>query len=215
MRFYFSLRSPYSWLTLHDLLGGYPELAERLEWIPYWDPDEGMLKELTAAGGEFGYASMPKAKHLYILQDVRRLARARGLATRWPLDREPRWEVPHLAYLVAEELGHGRQFVLRASETRWEQGLDICDPAVVADIATGLGLPAERLTGAADEPPVRERAVQALLSAHEDGVFGVPFFTRRYDKFWGLDRLAAFADALGVRPAGAVYPAEGHAGGCG
>jgi 2-hydroxychromene-2-carboxylate isomerase len=215
VKFYFSLRSPYSWLTLHDLLGDYPELADRLDWIPYWDPDEATLKELIVAGGEFGYTSMPKAKHLYILQDVRRLARARGLPMRWPLDREPHWEVPHLAYFAAADLGRGREFVMRASELRWEQGLDICDPAVIADIATTLGLPAQEMTGAVDDASMRERGVQALLSAYHDGVFGVPFFTRRYDKFWGVDRLAAFADSLGVRPAGSRYAAEEHAGGCG
>ncbi|MEV4015107.1 DsbA family protein [Nonomuraea angiospora] len=215
MRFYFSLRSPYSWLTLHDLLNDYPDLAERLDWVPYWDPDESTLKELNAAGGEFGYASMPKAKHLYILQDVRRLARARGLAMRWPLDREPRWEVPHLAYLVAASRGYGREFVLRASELRWEQGLDICDPAVVADIAAWLRLPPADLTGAVDDPGVREQGVQALLSAYRAGVFGVPFFVRGYDKYWGLDRLADFAGSAGMRPAGPSHPAEEHAGGCG
>ncbi|WP_206068593.1 DsbA family protein [Nonomuraea composti] len=215
MRFYFSLRSPYSWLTLHDLMGDYPELAERLEWIPYWDPEEALLKELNAAGGEFGYASMPKAKHLYLLQDVRRLARARGLAVRWPLDREPRWEVPHLAYLVAAERGRGREFVLRACELRWEQGQDICDPAVLARLAEDVGLPGDEAVAAADDAAVRERGVRALLSAYEDGVFGVPFFTRRYDKFWGLDRLAAFAEVAGARPAGDRRPAEEHAGGCG
>ncbi|MEU1729858.1 DsbA family protein [Streptosporangium sp. NPDC020145] len=215
MRFYFSLRSPYSWLALHDLLNDYPGLAERLEWIPFWDPEESMLRELTEAGGEFGYATMPKAKHLYILQDVRRLARDRGLRTRWPLDREPRWEVPHLAYLVAADKGRGREFVMLASEMRWERGLDICAPEVVAEIATALDLPAGELAGAADRLPVREQAVQALLSAYRDGVFGVPFFVRRYDKYWGVDRLDAFAGSLGLRPAASLNPAEEHAGGCG
>src|SRR4030095_2728769 len=38
--FYFSLRSPYSWLAYRDLLDRYPDVAERVRWEPFWEPDE-------------------------------------------------------------------------------------------------------------------------------------------------------------------------------
>ncbi|MEU4574814.1 DsbA family protein [Nonomuraea sp. NPDC023979] len=214
MRFYFNFRSPYSWLTLHDLLAERPGLARRLDWIPYWDPEEATLRELDAAGGRFGYSAMSREKHLYILQDVRRLARARGLEPSWPLDRGPRWEVPHLAYLVAADHGVGQEFAAGVTELRWQRGADVCDPRVVAELGRSLGLDEAALTGAADDPELRERGIEALRTADRDGVFGVPFFVHGRERFWGLDRLAAFAESAGEQEADA-YPPEDHPGGCG
>ncbi|OEU87003.1 isomerase [Streptomyces abyssalis] len=229
-RVYFSLRSPYSWLACAELTSRYPDVARASEWRPFWEPDAQSRRMLTEAGGDFPYVAMSRAKHLYVLQDVRRLAKERGLTVSWPLDRDPCWEVPHLAYLLARDEGRGGDFIEAASRTRWAEGGDICDPSVVAGLAAGLTLPQERLAKAASDPGVRERGVAALLDVHKDGVFGVPFFVHGFEKFWGLDRLAAFAasvrgeragDEHHAAPAsgGPVMPAEasdqGHAGGCG
>jgi 2-hydroxychromene-2-carboxylate isomerase len=224
-RFYFSLRSPYSWLAYLDLTAHHPRLCERLTWIPFWEPDEPTLGLLAEAGGEFTYAQMSRPKHLYVLQDMQRQAAARGLALRWPVDRAPRWEVPHAAYLVAAGRGHGRRFLELAHRARWEQGQDICDPATVALIATQLGLAAGDLAGAADRDEVRAEGVRALLSAYRDGVFGVPFFINGYAKYWGVERLGEFVASFAGAPpapappqpalAGGGFSAEGHAGGCG
>lgn len=230
-RFYFSLRSPYSWLFYRDLLKQYPDVAEQLEWIPFWEPDELSTRLLTEAGGDFAYADMSKAKHLYVLQDVRRLVAERGLAVSWPIDREPWWEVPHLAYLVARRAGQGRAFIEEAYRLRWEQGRDICDPATVAELAATIGLDPAPLVAAPQDPSVRAEGVQALLSAYRDGVFGVPFLIDRFERYWGLDRLPVFvadqAAKADRKPKGSMDSGEvagvrlsagsdaGHAGGCG
>ncbi|MCM2387943.1 2-hydroxychromene-2-carboxylate isomerase [Streptomyces albipurpureus] len=232
-RFYFSLRSPYSWIAYRDLTAGHPDLAGALEWRPFWEPDATSADALTEAGGDFPYVAMSREKHLYILQDVRRLTRARKLEMSWPLDRDPVWEVPHLAWFIAADAGLGREYVDRAYRARWQEGRDICDPVVIGELAIELGLPADRMAGAAQDAGLRARGVSALLDVHRDGVFGVPFFVHRYDKFWGTDRLAAFAEAVGsTRPAGPVDDQGavgapqfasrvmgsadgGHAGGCG
>ncbi|WP_067464466.1 2-hydroxychromene-2-carboxylate isomerase [Actinomadura macra] len=232
-RFYFNLRSPYSWLAYRDLLDQYPDVAAQVEWAPFWEPDETSLKLLAEAGGEFPFTPMSKAKHLYILQDVRRLAAGRGLAIAWPVDREPWWEVPHLAYLVAHRHGRGSEFIALAYRARWEEGRDICDPATVAGIGTELGLDAAEPAKAVDDPRVRAEGARALMEVYRDGVFGVPYFVNGFERFWGVDRLAAFAAS--VRPGtagdgaalaeggtalaegGAVSTLvdDGHAGGCG
>jgi 2-hydroxychromene-2-carboxylate isomerase len=126
--------------------------------------------------------------------------------------------------------GRGQDFIVAAARARWQQGLDICDPAVVASWADELGIDGAELAGAVDDPVTRAQGVQALLQIQREGVFGVPFFTVRHEKFWGVDRLAAFAGALERRrespdpvPAGAERLGlrrdgsvdDGHAGGCG
>jgi predicted DsbA family dithiol-disulfide isomerase len=97
---------------------------------------------------------------------------------------------------VARRYGKGPDFIARAARARWEEGLDICDPQVVGSFGDELGIDADALAGAAQDPQARKEGIEALLSIHRDGVFGVPFFVHRYDKFWGLDRLPEFAAAV-------------------
>lgn len=227
-RFYFSLRSPYSWLAYRELLAHHPDVADQVEWIPFWEPDALSSSMLVSRRGAFPYSAMSRAKHLYILQDVVRLAGRQGVTLRWPIDRDPVWEVPHLAYLVAARQGRGPGYIAAAYRARWERGENICDPATVATIGEELGLDPAALVEAADDPQLREEGVQILLRICRDGVFGVPFFVNGSAKFWGFDRLAEFAGHLRAgRPAPRRTPAEpltvaagpgsdeGHAGGCG
>ncbi|MFJ4525793.1 2-hydroxychromene-2-carboxylate isomerase [Streptomyces sp. NPDC088810] len=225
--FYFSLRSPYSWLAHRELTLRHPEVAQALEWVPYWEPDAWSERLLAETGHTFVYTAMSRAKHFYILADVRRLAAARGLRVTWPVDRTPVWEVPHLAYLAAERLGRGAEFADRVYAARWLEGRDICDRDTMAAIGKDMGLDPAGLAGAADDAGLREEGARALRRAVDDGVFGVPYFIDGYDKYWGLDRLDAFLFGLGGR---AVAPAErlpepetdaraggdlDHGGGCG
>lgn len=232
-RFYFSFRSPYSWLAYRDLVRAHADVAARLVWRPFWEPDAWSRELLAAAGGTFPYTPMSRAKHLYILGDVRRLAAARGLSPSWPVDRDPCWEVSHLAYLVAARDGVGPAFVDRVYRARWERGQDVNDRATVAAVAADLGLDPDRVAGAADDPAVRAEGVAALLAVERDGVFGVPFFVHDHDRYWGVDRLAAFVaavragqpaprgsdgEAVATAPAVPEYASAfdgGHAGGCG
>lgn len=227
-RWYFNLRSPYSWLAYRELLESYPDVAESLEWRPFWEPDELSERLLAEAGGEFWYTPMSRPKHLYVLQDVRRLAAERGLSVSWPIDREPCWEIPHLGYLVARKYGRGPEFIAHAYQARWQQGRNICHRDTIAAIGRSLGVDPAELADAADNPAVRAEGVAALLDIHRDGVFGVPFFVVGFDKYWGVDRLAAFAAAVRAKrpdtlplPVPAMAPGggrtvdDGHAGGCG
>ncbi|MFE9402641.1 2-hydroxychromene-2-carboxylate isomerase [Streptomyces sp. NPDC006530] len=228
-RFYFSLRSPYSWLAYRDLTNHHPDVADAVEWRPFFEPDAISERLLTEAGGTFPYTPMSRAKHLYVLQDVNRLAKSRGIDLSWPVDREPVWEIPHLAYLVARRAGRGPQYVAAAYRARWEEGRDICDRAVIADIGAQLGLDPAELAGASDDPALRAEGVRLLLDVCADGVFGVPFFVHGFSRFWGLDRLPEFVLHLRERelttrglpePVGAVGLGarsvdDGHAGGCG
>jgi 2-hydroxychromene-2-carboxylate isomerase len=219
-RWYFSLRSPYSWLAYRDLLDRYPDVAEEIDWLPFWEPDAATAQELAGRDIALPYVAMSREKHLYMLQDVRRLVQERGLAMAWPVDQEPVWEVSHLAYLVAEGLGRGRAFIDAAYRARWEQGRDISDPEVMAAIGRELGIDPGALAGAHTDPALRAEGIRRLELLHRDGVFGVPYFIDGFERFWGVDRLAAFAASVRSGRTGAaesLVPSldQGHAGGCG
>lgn len=224
-KFYFSLRSPYSWLAYLDLMSLYPDVAESVRWLPFWEPEADLLSRLSEP---FPYVAMSRAKSLYILQDVRRLARRRGLEVTWPVDRGPRWEVAHLAYLVAERAGAGRAYIDAVYRARWQSGRDISDPEAIAAVGAQIGVDPESLRLAADDPGLREEGLEALRALVRDGVFGVPFFVCGRERFWGIDRLADFAAMVRASSGGespddnatlilrpALAADQGHAGGCG
>ncbi|MFF2650687.1 2-hydroxychromene-2-carboxylate isomerase [Streptomyces sp. NPDC058045] len=194
-RWYFSLRSPYSWFAYRDLTEKYPDALDRIEWIPYWEPDEESTRLLTGAGVTLPVMPMHRTKNFYILRDARRWAHARGWEVTWPVDRAPHWEVSHLAYLAAEDQGLGRSFVELAYQARWLQGRDLAERETVADIARELGLPAS-LADSVDDPDLRIRGVECLISAYHDDAFGVPFFVHGREPFWGAERVSAFVAAV-------------------
>lgn len=228
-RAYFSLRSPYAWLAHHDLMSRHPDVVAEIEWRPFWEPDTDSAAALRERRARFPYADMSHAKHLYILQDVRRLARERGLDVTWPVDREPVWEIPHLAYFAAADSGRSVDFITRFLSARWMEGLDICSPATVEKLCAELGL--QGRGAEVDDRALRCRGVDALVTCCRDGVFGVPFYIVGFEKFWGLDRVPAFVRALQAREHAELHPTagapaveavareraadHGHAGGCG
>src|SRR5437588_10711604 len=104
-RLFFSFRSPYSWMAVERLRRALPDLFTRVELYPYWEPDPDTDRALREQGAELGYQQMVKAKHLYVLADTKRLATGLGLRMSWPVDIDPGWEVPHLAWLAARRAG--------------------------------------------------------------------------------------------------------------
>lgn len=224
-RFYFSLRSPYSWYAYRDLAERHPDVLDAVRWTPYWEPDPDFEAALRARGAELPVVPMSRAKSFYILADTRRMFRARGWSISWPIDRAPHWEHAHLGYLVAADAGLGRSYVEEVSRMRWERNRDISDPATVSDVGRLLGLD---LDGVIAREDIRERGLECLLDAYRDDAFGVPFFVAGREKFWGAERVDLFAAA--VRGSGRVIevaaPSDGaelvkagadagHAGGCG
>ncbi|MEU1161409.1 2-hydroxychromene-2-carboxylate isomerase [Streptomyces sp. NPDC090075] len=228
-RFYFSLRSPYSWLAYQELTEHHKDLVERLEWLPFFEPDETSARMLRERGGRFPYSEMSREKNRYVLQDVGRITKARGITVNWPVDVDPVWEVPHLGYLVAAREGRGHDYIAAVYRARFGAGRDVCDPATIADIGRELGIHPEVISRAHEDPALREQGADILLRVCTDGVFGVPFFVQGFTRFWGLDRLDAFAEHVrtGAASAASLAPAtagavgvgrsadDGHAGGCG
>ncbi|MEU2774265.1 DsbA family protein [Streptomyces sp. NPDC007162] len=222
-------RRSYSWLAYRTLTEHHGHLVERLEWLPFFEPDETSARMLRERGGRFPYSEMSREKNRYILQDVGRITKARGITVNWPVDVDPVWEVPHLGYLVAAREGRGHDYIAAVYRARFAEGRNVCDPETVADIGRDLGIDPEVISRAHEDPELRERGADILTEVCTDGVFGVPFFVQGYTRFWGLDRLDAFVEHVrtGAASAASLAPAtagavgvgrsadDGHAGGCG
>jgi len=191
-RLYFSFRSPFSWMTVERLRREVPDAMDRIDFVPYWDPDDRTERELGARGAEFHYVQMSKAKHLYILQDTKRLAARYGFAMVWPVDIDPCWEIPHLAWLRARRVGLAEPFYDAVVQARWQRGEDVCQRERVRALARGIGADPALLAGAVDDDVIRAEGVGCLESAYLDDVFGIPYLKVGRHRFWGLDRLDDF-----------------------
>jgi len=189
-RIYFSLRSPFSWISLNILHANRPDVLTTCELLPYWDPAPETVDELETLGGTYHYTQMSRAKHLYILQDTKRITARLGLAMAWPVDRSPRWEIPHLAWLAAAD--DERPLVYGAlMEARWHRGDDICAEDLVEDVLARAGVDAS-LARAHKDPAVLAAGARVLHRAYRDDVFGVPYFKFGNQRFWGLERVGWF-----------------------
>jgi 2-hydroxychromene-2-carboxylate isomerase len=200
LRCYFSLRSPYSWLALRDLDRRGLHVGTQLDYVPYFEPAGPLKDRLIEVGGRILYVPMSREKHRYILGDVKRIMKRKGIEPVWPIDDSPDWSIPHLIYLACPTPQLARNFIFAAMEARWLAGADIwrwewarerLDSLAGADAA-------QRVVAAAQGVEVAERAVSALVQAYRDDVFGVPFFVAGRERFWGADRLDAFLEASGT-----------------
>jgi 2-hydroxychromene-2-carboxylate isomerase len=189
MSFYFSFRSPYSWMASRLLEDRLPEAPELMEYVPFFVPDRITLDMMAERGVEVHYTDMSKAKHLYILQDAKRLCARFGFTMAWPIDVDPWWVLPHHAWMAAQRIGKGRELFWALSQARWERGEDICLPDVVRKAGESVGIDGDLLVSAPDDPDLRRQGVDALERAYMDDVFGIPFFKIGVHKFWGIDRL--------------------------
>lgn len=198
LRCYYSLRSPYGWLAMLrlDALGLGP--GTRLAYLPYFEPTGSLRERLEARGAEFLYTPMSKARHRYILGDVKRLAQGQGLQVCWPVDIDVDWSIPHLVALACTSDAQRRTFLFDALDARWRRGEAIFDWNHSQQLlAARIGAAAAAAVIAdARSDRVAEQAVNCLYEAWKADVFGVPTLSVGRERFWGHDRLDQFMLAL-------------------
>ncbi len=179
IRFYFSFRSPYSWLALHRLDAALSNSGLPIEYIPVFPPPN--------------YANDPTkvpAKAAYIQHDIARIAHAYGIAFKMPEVMDCEWVRPHAAYVHAADQGKGPAFARALYAARFGEGKDVGDDAVVAECAKQLGLDPVQTIAAQGDATLQERVVLGMMrGAQEDGIFGVPLFVFQGERYWGNDRI--------------------------
>ncbi len=178
VRFYFSFRSPYSWLAVYRINFIIDELPVNFELIPVFPP-----KDFNNDPG------LNKNKLRYMREDISRIAAAYGLTVKRTGLKEPDWIRPHAAYLYAADQGKAMEFCLSAHTARFSEGLDLGDDKVIGDIADQCDLNPEQAVNASNDRKYHHRVLQGMSKASEIGLFGVPFFIYKENKYWGNDRI--------------------------
>jgi len=179
LRFYFSFRSPYSWLATHRTQLAARRTGLSVEYIPVFPPPDLPNDPAKAP-----------AKLAYIFLDVARVARAYGLALKLPEVLDCDWVRPHAAFLYALDHGHDAAFAERVYEARFTRGENVGDDVVIARCAHDAGLDEAAAVAAQNDPRLQKRVLLGMLrGVQEDGLFGVPLLVYRGERFWGNDRV--------------------------
>ena len=71
----------------------------------------------------------------------------------------------------------------------WEQGLNMADPAVIAQALNDAGLPAQDIITGSQNPEVKLALIENSNTSVEHGSFGAPTFFVNDEMFFGKDRL--------------------------
>ncbi len=184
VRFYFHLRSPYSWLAVEQIARD----PFAFEGFPIADVPASM----TPGGSD----PAVNRRLSYIVEDVARIAGSMGVPIAFPDPFDTDWIRPNAAFWHAQSQGKGLAFLHAAYGARWREGRDLGDAGVITGVAETAGLAPEPVVAAMDDPGIHGTLNGFVAQREADGVCGVPFFVYEGQKYWGQDRLSWLRAAL-------------------
>ncbi len=181
LEFFFSFRSPYSWLALERCFRLVDALGVELRMRP--------VLPMVMRG-----LPVPKEKRLYIVRDAKREAERYGIPFGRIVDPVGAGAERCLALTGwAAEAGREREYYASVARGIWSEGVDVATDEGLGRLVTRAGLDfreGRRWLDRDDWRAVAERNREAMFAA---GIWGVPAF--RHGEFitWGQDRLGILA----------------------
>ena len=182
--FYFDFGSPYGYLASKRIDALAARHGREIRWRAFL---VGAAVKLTGIQSIF---EQPM-RGPYTVHDMQRFARLQGL----PLKVPPVLPMHSLAasrayyWLFDQDPALAKSFAIAVFEAEWAEGRDLSSIKVVAEAATPLGIDAEALLAAVQDPAVKDRLHEEVEAAIAKGVFGSPFFLIDGEGFWGADRI--------------------------
>ena len=183
LEFYFSFRSPYSYLAAERVF----KLAELYKIPLEIKPVMPMVTRGIPA---------PKIKRMYIVKDAKREAKRYDI----PFGKicDPLGEGVHKCmalFLYAQEQGKDKEFIAAASAGIWSQGMDMTQQSNLRKLIKKCGLDWEQAKAflSVDWKPMAEKNSDDLEAL---GLWGVPSFKYGDLVIWGQDRLWALEEAI-------------------
>jgi 2-hydroxychromene-2-carboxylate isomerase len=184
VEFFFSFRSPYSYLA-----------APRAFALPERYDIELRLRAVIpmAMRGQ----KVPRAKQLHTLRDVKREAVRLGMPF-GPVH-DPIGEGALRCLLVAEhaiDTRREREFVLEASAAIWSRAADVARDGPLRAVCESAGLQWDACHEALGDPALRARVDANTEALVARGHWGVPVLDFDGELFWGQDRIEDLELAL-------------------
>ncbi len=184
IEFFFSFRSPYSYLAGPRAF----ELADKHDIDLVF---RGVIP--MAMRGQ----KVPVAKRLHTLRDVRREAARLGM----PFGRvhDPIGDGARRCLIVSEhaaDTGRVREFVLSASRGIWGEAIDVASDKGLRAVSERAGLDWNGCTSALQDPALEARVEANTARLLDLGHWGVPVFVLDGELYWGQDRIEDVERAL-------------------
>ena len=193
LEFLFDFGGPNSYLA-HKVL---PDLCARTGATAVYTPIllGGLFKLTNNQAPMMRYAETP-AKRNYELLEFDRFVKAHQL----PFKMNPHFPINSL-YLMrgavaAQHLSCFMPYVETIMAAMWEDGANMGDLAVVAQVLDAAGLNSAAILAKADDPDIKAELTTNTETAAARRAFGVPTFFIGDDMFWGKERLAQVEAAL-------------------
>lgn len=184
VEFFFSFRSPYSYLAAPRVFA----LPQRYDIALIWRGVRPM-----AMRGQ----PLPRAKQLYILRDAAREAQRLGLPFGPMFDPlgEGVWRCLCIAE-HAQQQGRLAAFVIGAARAIWGEGRDLRRDVPLRAICEAAGLDWQACRSAIDKPEFRQRVEDNTERLAQLGHWGVPTLHCQGQLYWGQDRIEDLEAAL-------------------
>ncbi len=182
--FFFSFRSPYSYLAAPRVFA----LPDRFDVELVF---RGVIPMVMRG------QSVPRAKSLHTLRDVKREARRLGMPFGPVYD--PLGEGAMRCLLVTEhavDVGRERDFVLAASRAIWAEAVDVSSDEGLRPICERAGLNWQACEDAIHDRRLRARVEENTAALIDLGHWGVPVLAFEGELFWGQDRIEDLEIAL-------------------
>ncbi len=183
--FYFDFSSPYGYLASQLIAALAARHGRTVRWHPF------LLGVVFKETGGAPLTQIP-LKGDYSKRDMARSARFHGLPEfRMP----PRFPIPSQAparivlWLATHDRAKSVAAIHALYRGYFEQGRDISDPDIAADVVAGIGADRAAARAAVDDPAVKDALKDEVAQAIAAGVFGSPFVIVDGEPFWGLDRI--------------------------
>jgi 2-hydroxychromene-2-carboxylate isomerase len=181
---WFSFRSPYSYIALHqieDILA------------PYNIP----LVLRPVAPLVMRGAQMPQVKRMYIVRDAKREADRLGIPFGEIVDPLGKGIDYCLAIQHwANQRGAGLAFAKSATKGIWSEARDPAEYVDLRHLVERAGLPWDEARAVLDDPAGAKAAAENAADLNGAGLWGVPSFKVGDLVTWGQDRLPILADRL-------------------
>jgi len=184
VEFFFSFRSPYSYLAGPRAFA----LPERFDIELRF---RGVIPMVMRG------QKVPREKGLHTLRDVAREADRLGMA--FGRIHDPLGQGAIRCLIVSEhavDVGAERRFVLAASRAIWGEAVDVSTDAGLRPVCERAGLSWAECLAAIADPAMMARVEANTAALGELGHWGVPVFSFAGQLFWGQDRIEDLEVAL-------------------
>jgi 2-hydroxychromene-2-carboxylate isomerase len=182
--FYFEFSSPYGYIAAQIAEDTEKRLGRPMTWRPM------LLGPVFKITGQQPLVDVPM-KGDYSKRDFVRTARMHDVPFKYPA-KFPIGTVAAVRafyWLNDRDPGKARGLAKALYRTYFVEGRDISAPETVVDVARSMGVDAQELSKALEDPAVKDRAKREVEGAIAAGVFGSPFFIVDGEPFWGVDRM--------------------------